>query len=315
MANTHLITGYAGEEHIMSADQGSFNASFFGTGQYVMEAGNQLDASITSNNNVRILDGDILMQGRHIRIKPNTYEDVNITTGSAGVDRNDLIVCEYEKNANTGIETAVIKVIMGTESESTPSDPAYTSGNILEGASLNQMPLYRVKVRGVVLSEIEQLFSTIPSYGALAAQYEEEFIEACNSHLDSLNVLDTVEEIEANTQPNQLTGALAAKAINNRVTELNSDHDFTISTTWESNTDIGDFESYPYKQTIATTNYTDNSSCDCLVFGANPSSFMSETERDNKSYLCEEVMFTSTGITLLATDATEVELTLRVKGV
>ena len=220
MANTHLITGYAGEEHIMSADQGSFNASFFGTGQYVMEAGNQLDASITSNNNVRILDGDILMQGRHIRIKPNTYEDVTITTGSAGVNRNDLIVCEYEKNANTGIETAVIKVIMGTASESTPSDPAYTSGNILEGASLNQMPLYRVKIQGVVLSSIEPMFETLTSFGALAKKYEEEFIEACNSHLNSLNILDTVEEIEANTQSNQLTGALAAKAINSSLTNL-----------------------------------------------------------------------------------------------
>ena len=220
MANTHLITGYAGEEHIMSADQGSFNASFFGEGEYVMEAGNQLDASITNNNNVRILDGDILMQGRHIRIKPNTYEDVNITTGSAGVDRNDLIVCEYVKNANTGVETAEIKVIMGTASESTPSDPEYISGNILEGASLNQMPLYRVKIRGVVLSEIEQLFETLPSYGALAAQYEQEFITACTNHLNSLNVLDTLEEIQANTQPNQLTGALATKEISNHLNGL-----------------------------------------------------------------------------------------------
>lgn len=226
MANTHLITGYAGEEHIMSEDQGSFNASFFGTGQYVMEAGNQLDASITSNNNVRILDGDILMQGRHIRIKPNTYEDVNITTGSAGVDRNDLIVCEYSKNANTGIETAKIKVIMGTAVESSPSDPTYTSGNILEGATLNQMPLYRVKVRGVVLSEVEQLFSTLTSFGGLAAQYEEEFMEACETFLGSLNILDTKELIDANTQPNQLAGALAVKQIStllgNLQTSLNT---------------------------------------------------------------------------------------------
>ena len=213
MANTHLITGFAGEEHIMSEDQGSFNASFFGTGQYVMEAGNQLDASITSNNNVRILDGDILMYGRHIRIKPNTYEDVNISTGSAGFDRNDLIVCEYAKNTNTGIETATIKVLIGTEAESSPSDPEYVNGNIIEGATLNQMPLYRVKVRGVVLSEVEQLFDTIPSYGALAEHYKDEFIEACETFLGSLNILDTKELIDANTQENQLAGALAVKEI------------------------------------------------------------------------------------------------------
>jgi len=217
MANTHLITGYAGEEHIMSADQGSFNASFFGEDEYVMEAGNQLDASITSNNNVRILDGDILMQGRHIRIKPNTYEDVSIATGTAGKNRIDLIVCEYSKNANTGIEKAEIKVIKGTESESTASDPSHTTGNILEGATLNQMPLYRVKIQGVVLSSIEQMFETIPTYADLAEEYEQKFITACTNHLNSLNVLDSMEEIEANTQSNQLAGALALKEISKQL--------------------------------------------------------------------------------------------------
>lgn len=217
MGNTHLITGYAGEEHIMSEDQGSFNASFFGDGQYVMNAGNKMEASITSNSNVRILDGDILMYGRHIRIKPNTYEDITIQTGSAGVDRNDLIVCEYKKNANTGIETAEIKVIRGTEAGSSPSDPAYTNGNILNGAILNQMPLYRVKVRGVVLQDIEQLFSVIPTYEDLAAHYEAEFVEACETYLGNLNILDSRELIDANTQANQLAGALGAKQISTAV--------------------------------------------------------------------------------------------------
>ena len=221
MGNTHLITGYAGTEHIMSADQGSFNASFFGTGEYVMEAGNQLAASIISNNKVRILDGDILMQGRHIRIKPNTYEDVTIATGVAGKNRQDLIVCEYSKDANTGIETAEIKVIKGTAS-SKASDPSITSGNILAGASLNQMPLYRVKINGVVLSSIERLYKKLPSYAALGKQYEQEFIAACTNHLNSLNILDSIDEVEANTQANQLAGALAVKELGENVNALQS---------------------------------------------------------------------------------------------
>ena len=142
--------------------------------------------------------------------------------------------------------------------------------------------------------------------------YQGNSLTAVSSDADYLKYDNTTSGLAATNAQGAIDEvALAAKAINSNLAQ----NDFTISTTWESNTDIGDFESYPYKQTIATTNYTDNSSCDCLVFGANPSSFMSETERDNKSYLCEEVMFTSSGITLLATDATEVELTLRVKGV
>lgn len=211
----HLITGYKGEEHIQSADQGSFNASFFGTGQYVMEAGNQMEASIIDNNTVRIVDGDILMKGRHIRIAPNTFEDLSIDTGTAGRNRNDLIVMRYEKNNGSGIELASLVVIKGTETEGTPTDPSYTNGDILAGALVNDMPLYRVKLEGVVLTEVEQLFSTLTSFGALAEKYEQEFIEACNSHLDSLNILDTKEEILANTQTNQLAGALAVKEIAN----------------------------------------------------------------------------------------------------
>jgi hypothetical protein len=209
----HLVTGFKGEEHIQSADQGSFNASFFGDGEFVMEAGNQCEASIINNNTVRILDGDILMKGRHIRIPSNTYIDMTIQTGTAGVNRNDLIVMEYSKDAGSGIESADLKVIKGTAVEGTASDPAFTSGDILGGAILNQMPLYRVKVEGVVLASVEQICTVIPTYKKLAEQYAKQFEEACNTYLGALNILDSKEEIEANTKENQLAGALALKEV------------------------------------------------------------------------------------------------------
>lgn len=215
---THLVTGYAGKEHIKSEDQGSFNASFFGTGQFVMEAGNMLEASIIDNNTVRILDGDLLMKGRHIRINPNTYEDVIIENGTAGVNRCDLIVMEYTKDETTGIENAYIKVLKGTETTGTAAPPTYTVGDILSGASFNQMPLYKVMVEGVVLTDIECLFDTKPTYETLAKKYEKEFKEACQTHLDSLGILDTMEEVEANTQANQLTGANAVKELSGQIT-------------------------------------------------------------------------------------------------
>jgi len=234
----HLITGYAGEEHIQSADQGSFNASFFGTGQYVMEAGNQMEASITSNNNVRILDGDILMMGRHIRIPSNTYEDVNITTGTAGVNRNDLIVMEYSKDAGTGVETAQLKVIVGTETEGTATDPAYTSGDILAGDTLNQMPLYSVRIEGVVLADVVPLFETIPTYQALAERYAAEFRKACQTHLESLNILDTMEEVSANTQANQLAGALAVKELAVQTEEVVAQVSENLNVRYNEETDM-----------------------------------------------------------------------------
>jgi hypothetical protein len=160
----HLVTGYAGYSHIKSADEGAFNASLFGDGQYVMELGNQFKGSIIDNNTVRILDGDGLMYGRHFRIEPNTYEDLTITTGTAGKNRIDLICMTYEKNIGDETEKVYLQVIKGTETVGTPIVPEYTNRNILEGVSLNQMPLYKVTIEGVVLSKIEKLFETIPSY-------------------------------------------------------------------------------------------------------------------------------------------------------
>lgn len=215
----HLVTGYAGYEHITSEDQGSFNASFFGSGQFVMEAGNQFEASIIDNNTVRVLDGDILMKGRHIRLKKNTYEDLVIETGTAGVNRCDLIVVEYSKDESTGVEMSCLKVIKGAEVENTAEPPAYIDGDILAGAGLNQMPLYKVILEGVVLTDIERLFDTIPTYEELARRAIEKFIRECYSHLDSLGILDTMEEIEANTQEKQLAGALALKELNEKVPE------------------------------------------------------------------------------------------------
>lgn len=102
--------------------------------------------------------------------------------------------------------------------------------------------------------------------------------------------------------------------LESRIASSLIDHDFTITTTWNNNSSYGDTSTYPYYQTISTDLFTDDSHPDCVVLAGNPASFMTETERDNKSYLCEEVMFTGTGITLLASQKTLVSLTLRVRG-
>ena len=172
----HLVTGYAGYEHIKSADQRAFNAAFFGDGQNVLDFGNKFAASIIDNNTVRVLDGEGMMFGGHFRIEPNTHEDVTITTGTAGTNRIDLICVTYEKNEEDGTEQTYLEVIKGTAASS-PQVPAYTTGNLLEGAILNQMPLYKVTINGVQLIKIEPLFETIPNYKTLAEVYAQQFAD------------------------------------------------------------------------------------------------------------------------------------------
>lgn len=155
----HLVTGHEGAEHIMSADQGSFNIAAFGGGQFVLDHGNKFAATLLAGNTVRISDGDMLMQGRHIRLAAGTTEEVGIDSGTAGMLRNDLICARYTKNSSTGVEEASFIVIKGTEAASNPQDPAYNTGNITDGTDLiNDFPLYRVSLNGTNLTISDPLF-------------------------------------------------------------------------------------------------------------------------------------------------------------
>lgn len=159
MANMHLVTGYAGREHVTAADQGAFHSAFLGSGEFVFGTGNQFAASIISNNQVRVLDGDIYMQGRFVRHDESTYVDLVIENGTQGQYRNDLIVARYTKNVATTIEEVNLVVIKGEPTTSNPADPAYTTGDILvAGDILHDMPLYRVVIHGVNLTEVVPLF-------------------------------------------------------------------------------------------------------------------------------------------------------------
>lgn len=157
--NLHLVTGYAGAEHVTAADQGAFHALTMGKGQYVLNKGNLFAASILSYNQVKVLDGEIYMQGRYIRLEPDAYVELTVETGEQGKLRHDLIVARYTNDVSTGIEEANLVVIKGTAAESSPADPEHTTGNIFEGTYLNDFPLFRVVVNGLVITSVEPLFT------------------------------------------------------------------------------------------------------------------------------------------------------------
>lgn len=159
MGNMHLVTGYQGQDHVTAADHGSLYAAIFGNGSYVLDRGNKLAASVISSNKVRISDGDIVLQGRHIRLNEGAAVELTIANGTQGYKRNDLIVARYTRNASTGIEEANLVVIKGTASTSTPANPAYNNGNILTNhAEVVDFPLYRVPLDGITVGTLEQLF-------------------------------------------------------------------------------------------------------------------------------------------------------------
>lgn len=158
-----IITGYTGEKHIAPADDAGFIKGIVGEGEYVLPTGSQFAATIQSNNEVRIADGELVMQGRHAR-NGSAYESVVIANGSQGMYRNDLIVARYTKDASTSVETISLVAIKGTATSGTAADPNYNTGKIDNGEA-SDFPLYRVRLNGVTIEAVEQLWTPYVSGG------------------------------------------------------------------------------------------------------------------------------------------------------
>lgn len=204
MANMHLVTGYQGQEHIKAVDQAAFNAALIGTGQFVLEKGKVFEAQIISNNQIRILDGELMMQGRFVRLDPDTYVDLNIENGTQGKKRNDLIVARYTKNTVTGIESVDLVVIKGTAVDSNPVDPEHTEGDITNGVAVqHDFPLWRIPLDSLNVGNPVALFGepfmdsmlTLPEIREIANKTYERVHEEMDNFL-AVNTL-TAEQIKA----------------------------------------------------------------------------------------------------------------------
>lgn len=157
--SVNIVTGMTGQAHITSDDDRIRNAYYIGNSKYVFEYGHSFEPTILNNNLIRIQDGMLVNQGTQIGIELTDYEDVVIENGLSGVNRNDLIVMRYEKEADTGTESGKLVVIKGT-SGATATDPEYISGNILDGGDLiDDMPLYRVRIESLSIVAVEPLFT------------------------------------------------------------------------------------------------------------------------------------------------------------
>lgn len=169
-----IITGATGATHVTSNNDGEFNQGILGDGLIVFTNGHALDAQISNNNLITVLDGDLVFQGRHALIEPETNEELTISTGAIDKNRNDLIVARYAIDTETGYESLTLEVIEGTETSGSPADPAITEGVIRTGATLAEVPLYRVRIEGINIVGLDKLFTPIEpiiaQIASLAAQ-------------------------------------------------------------------------------------------------------------------------------------------------
>lgn len=182
-----IITGATGETHVTSNNDGEFNQSLYGDGLVVLPNGHKLEAEVVTNNLIKIKDGNLVFQGRHALIEPNTVEEVEIQTGAIDVNRNDLIVARYALDDTTGYESLTLEVLLGEETAGEAVDPDYTEGNIRTGAIFAEIPLYRVKIEGISISEIERLFVPLDKSIVEAIMDSNEDIAQINQTLTANN--------------------------------------------------------------------------------------------------------------------------------
>lgn len=162
---SQIVDGYTGKPNIYADVIGEYNISMYGAGCYVLQVGECLGYELISNNEIHVKDGMFITQGRRGYIKKGTTDICVIENGAQAVNRNDLIVIEYAKDQSSQVERHTTKVIKGTPGE-TATDPDVITGDIPNGAILHQMPLYRVKLEGLNIVAVEQLFE----FGSVAAE-------------------------------------------------------------------------------------------------------------------------------------------------
>ena len=156
-----IVDAFQGKPHVTADDVGGFKAGIVGEEDYMLPAGEQMKATVISNNKIRIAEGEAVMQGRHWRIKPNTYEDVTIENGAQNMNRKDAIIARYKKNADTGIEKVELAVLKGTPTSGTAIAPAQEKGNILEGTMKHEMLLYIVSLKGLNIESVTEEFNVL----------------------------------------------------------------------------------------------------------------------------------------------------------
>ena len=144
------------EAHIRAEDDASIYQSIFGE-DGVSTVGQACKATVLSNNKVRIADGIICVGGHFARIPYGDYIDCEIDSGQSEKKRNDIIVARFETTGTGGIDTYTCEVKKGTAG-STATDPEIVQEDLYKAGKVRELPLYRVKIEGLSITAVEQLF-------------------------------------------------------------------------------------------------------------------------------------------------------------
>lgn len=180
------------ETEYYAEDDAAIFQSIFGE-DGVSTTGQACKATVLSNNKVRIADGVICVGGHFARIPYGDYIDCEIENGQSGKNRNDIIVARFETTGTGGIDTYTCEVKKGTAG-STATDPEIVQEDLYKAGKVRELPLYRVKIEGLSITAVEQLFTLRKTNEEL-----EKELESLNSKTMNLEYASVKRRVDAAT--------------------------------------------------------------------------------------------------------------------
>ena len=151
-----LVTGYQENHHVTAEQMADFNRGIYGNAA-ILPVGSKMAVEIQTANRITVKDGVAVFDGREVYIGYGKNEAVNLTSGTQGMKRHDIVVVEYKKENESGVESVALKVLPGTPSSTAPKDPAVNDVDIRTGTIYSEKPFCRVRLNGTAIEGMDML--------------------------------------------------------------------------------------------------------------------------------------------------------------
>lgn len=188
-----IVSGLGEKPHVTSQQFRQILEGTIGQKSYIVTSGENLEPELAANNLLKIRSGMMSHHGNVSSVKIGTYDEVELTNGSQGMKRIDLVVNRYTRNAETNIEKNEWVVIMGTPVASNPVAPAYTVGNLQKGDLVDDCPVFELHYDGINVTEVKKMLSVLPNVAELNSKLN--ILDKTNGNGSALKVFDATENL------------------------------------------------------------------------------------------------------------------------
>ena len=162
-----IISGRTGAPHVTSQQFRQILEGVIGQGSYIIKSGENLKPELSSNNLLKIRSGAMAHHGCVSCVDIGTYDTAYLQNGTQGMKRIDLVVNRYTRNGSTEVENCEWRVIRGTPASSNPAVPAYISGNLQNGDTVDECPVFEVHYDGINVTEVKELLNAVDGLSEL----------------------------------------------------------------------------------------------------------------------------------------------------